>query len=439
MEIKRNKNFINTYENEIKPYREKYYKDILKYSKDEKKYPIISIYLIPIITSIVTLLITNFNITGYIISFIEIFIINYLIKIVLKYLKIEQNNEYLEILKKKGYYSIEDYEKKLKSIITGPNGYYQKLLNELIEKYKINETTRKVTTTSGEEYYYWTNTNRDKIMLLNTKYNKKPEIKAIHISNIRYYRIDNEKKSIIINTSTEIYSFKIESSKIFNEIIKEKKLENITAFNPATYIDDFEIYMHSIKSEDNKKNLENSQRITKSVNYIIIFSIIYLIISLLIFILKKYLLLLNILNVISICIISINLQIALSTNRKYNKTDTEYIKELNTNPECITRFEELKYVLGIKPTYDNVYTPEGVEYKTWLANGYFHVFLNLIYFNTVYMSVKISDVAYYKKEDNECIVKLKDKTLVFTSDSEEVFRKILPNKDYYWLKGYQKK
>lgn len=439
MEIKRNKNFINTYENEIKPYREKYYKDILKYSKDEKKYPIISIYLIPIITSIVTLLITNFNITGYIISFIEIFIINYLIKIVLKYLKIEQNNEYLEILKKKGYYSIEDYEKKLKSIITGPNGYYQKLLNELIEKYKINETTRKVTTTSGEEYYYWTNTNRDKIMLLNTKYNKKPEIKVIHISNIRYYRIDNEKKSIIINTSTEIYSFKIESSKIFNEIIKEKKLENITAFNPATYIDDFEIYMHSIKSEDNKKNLEDSQRITKSVNYIIIFSIIYLIISLLIFILKKYLLLLNILNVISICIISINLQIALSTNRKYNKTDTEYIKELNSNPECITRFEELKYVLGIKPTYDNVYTPEGVEYKTWLANGYFHVFLNLIYFNTVYMSVKISDVAYYKKEDNECIVKLKDKTLVFTSDSEEVFRKILPNKDYYWLKGYQKK
>ena len=76
---------------------------------------------------------------------------------------------------------------------------------------------------------------------------------------------------------------------------------------------------------------------------------------------------------------------------------------------------------------------------TWIANGYFHVFLNIIYFNVVYMSVKISDVIYYKIEGKECLVKLKDRTLHFTKDAVNVFSKILPNKDYEWLKGFQNK
>lgn len=439
MEIKKYKSFVNTYEKEVKDYRDKYYKNILKYSTNQSKYPTFTFYLIPILIALIILLITNFSIIGYIISFLSVFITNYCIKLVSKFLNLEPTNEYLEVIKRKGYHSIEEYEQKVRKIITGPEGYYQALLNELIEKYKIDQTTRNVTTTAGEDYYYWTNSRRDKIMLLNTKTNKKPEVKIIQIDNIRYFRVDNDKKTIIINTSTENYFFKIESFDIFNEIIKEKRLENIKTFTPATYIDDFEIYMHSIKSEENKINQEKEKKISAYVNIIAITSICLGIVVALSFIINKNTTLFNIIGVIVLSIISTSLRSVLSIKTSTVKTDNEYIKELNNNPECIERFNELKFVLGIKPTYDSVYTPEGAEYKTWLANGYFHVFLNLIYFNTVYMSVKLSDVTYYKREGNECTVKLKDKTLVFTSDAENVFKKILPNKDYYWLKGYQNK
>lgn len=439
MEIKKYKNFINTYEKEIKDYRDKYYKNILQYSTNQNKYPTFTLYIIPIIIAIIFLLIFNFSVIGYIVSFLSVFITNYAIKVISKILKLEPANEYLEVIKRKGYHSIEEYEEKVRQIITGQEGYYQTLLNDLIQKYKIDETTRKVTSIAGEDYYYWTNQHRDKIMLLNTKTNKKPEVKTIKIDNIRYFRIDNDRKAIIINTSSENYLFKVESLDIFNEIIKEKRLENLKVFTPATYIDDFEIYMHGIKSEENKINQEKEKKISSYVNIIAITSICLGIIVTLSFIINKNTILFNIFSIVILSITSTNLRSVLSIKAPAIKTDNEYIKQLNNNPECIERFNELKFVLGIKSTYDSVYTPEGAEYKTWLANGYFHVFLNLIYFNTVYMSIKISDVAYYKKEGNECTVKLKDKTLVFTSDAENVFKKILPNKDYYWLKGYQNK
>lgn len=439
MEKNKNKNFIDTYEKEIKEYRDKYYKNILSYSNNQIQYPTILFYIIPILISIVILLISNFSIIGYIISYLTIFITNYIIKLLSKTLNLEITNEYLEIIRRKGYPSIEEYEKKVKKIITGPNGYYQELLNNLIAKYHIDENTRKVYTTNGEEYYYWVNNKRDKIMLLNTKINKRPEVEVIQIGNIRYFRLDNTQKALIINTSTNDYFFKIESFDIFNEVIKEKRLENIKVFTPATYIDDFEIYMHSIKSEENKRNYEKEKKLSNYVNRILFCSISLAIIVALTIIIPDYKTIFNILNIAIIILINTDLRSALSIKIPSTKTDNEYIKELNSNPECIERFRELKFVLGIKPTYDSVYTTEGAEYKTWLANGYFHVFLNLIYFNTVYMSVKLSDVAYYKKDGNECIVKLKDKTLTFTSDAELVFKKILPNKDYYWLKGYQNK
>lgn len=437
MEKNKNRNFIEKYEREIKDYREKYYKNILIYGANAKQYPTLSFFLIPIIIAILILLALSFNIIGYIIALISVFVTNYLIKYFSKILNAEPTNEYLEIIRRNGYHSIEEYEEKVKKIITGPTGYYQNLLNELIVKYKIDETTRKIYTTNGEEYYFWVSSHKDKIMLLNTKATKRPEIKIITISNVRYFRIDNARNCVVVNTSSEDYFFKIDAFDQINEVMKEKRLENIKTFTPATYIDDFEIYMHSIKSEENKKNKIKEDKLALYVNTIAIASICLGIIVALAFIIKEYEVLFNVIGVILLSIISTKLRCALSIKITNAKTDNEYIKELNSNPECIERFEELKYVLGIKPTYDSVYTLEGAEYKTWLVNGYFHVFLNLIYFNVVYMSVKLSDVTYYKLEENECIVKLKDKTLSFTKDAEQVFRKILPNKDYYWLKGYQ--
>lgn len=433
------KRFIDTYEKEIKQYRDAYYRNIIQYSNKTSKFPTISFYLIPILISIMSLIILDFQIIGYIISFLLIFITNYLLKLVTNLFNLEVANEYFEVLKKHNYLSIEDYEKKLKRIVIGPGGYYEYLLNELITKYQINENTRKLITTSGEEYFIWTNSKKDTILLLNTKTNKKPEIKSILISDVRYFRIDPQRKTIVVNTSKEDFFFKEECLTIINEIMKEKRLENIKSFTPATYIDDFEIYMHSIKSDENKLNQTKERKIITSVNTIVVCSIALIALVALSYFLNEYSTIINIICIAILCVISIKLRTALSIKINKTKLDTDYIQELNTNPECIERFEELKYILGISNAYDKIYSKEGAEYITWLANGYFHVFLNVIYFNVVYMSIKASDVIYYKKEGKTCEIKLKDKSLEFNSDAEAVFQKILPNKDYYWLKGYQNK
>lgn len=433
------KRFINIYEKEIKQYRDKYYKNIIQYSNTNTTYPTVSFYLLPIIVSILILILLNFSIIGYLVSFLSIIVINYILKIITNTFKMEAINEYKEQLKKHGYFSIEDYENQIKKIITGPGGYYETLQQELIEKYSINQNTRRITTTSGEEYYLWTNSTRDKIQLLNTRTTQKPEIKTIALADVRYFRIDHNKKSIIINTSKEDYFFKEDNLNIINEIMKEKRLENIKSFTPSIYIDDFEIYMHSLKTEEEKINQEKIKEISATTNIIIACVICLIIFVAITNIIEKYQVILHAANILSLTIISSKLRKVLSIKVNKNKGDIEYINELNTNQECIERFEELKYVLGISNSYDRIYSKEGAEYLTWIANGYFHVFLNVIYFNVVYMSIKVSDVAYYKVENKICEIKLKDKKLEFTSDAENAFKKILPNKDYYWLKGYQNK
>lgn len=433
------KRFINIYEKEIKQYRDKYYKNIIQYSNTNTTYPTVSFYLLPIIVSILILILLNFSIIGYLVSFLSIIVINYILKIITNTFKMEAINEYKERLKKHGYFSIEDYENQIKKIITGPGGYYETLQQELIEKYSINQNTRRITTTSGEEYYLWTNSTRDKIYLLNTRTTQKPEIKTIALADVRYFRIDHNKKSIIINTSKEDYFFKEDNLNIINEIMKEKRLENIKSFTPSIYIDDFEIYMHSLKTEEEKINQEKIKEISATTNIIIACVICLIIFVAITNIIEKYQVILHAANILSLTIISSKLRKVLSIKVNKNKGDIEYINELNTNQECIERFEELKYVLGISNSYDRIYSKEGAEYLTWIANGYFHVFLNVIYFNVVYMSIKVSDVTYYKVENKICEIKLKDKKLEFTSDAENAFKKILPNKDYYWLKGYQNK
>ena len=54
-------------------------KNILSYSNNQIQYPTILFYIIPILISIVVLLISNFSIIGYIISYLTIFITNYII------------------------------------------------------------------------------------------------------------------------------------------------------------------------------------------------------------------------------------------------------------------------------------------------------------------------------------------------------------------------
>jgi Mn2+/Fe2+ NRAMP family transporter len=198
--------------------------------------------------------------------------------------------------------------------------------------------------------------------------------------------------------------------------------------------------MHKVKKSKERNNSLKREKFEQSINYSIYIVIALAIITALGFMISS---LVNISNIIN-CILLIGLNYFVITalnnqTKEVKKTEYEIIQELNNDPDCIEKFQELKYILGIRDTYDRVYTLEGAEYLTWVANGYFHVFLNMIYYNTVFMSIKSSDVKYYKTDYNSCDVKLKDKTLEFRKEADIVFRKILPNKDYNWIKSSQNK
>lgn len=438
--MKKTMKFIENYEKYIMPLREKYYKTILqqKNSKDGKKILLLFKY-IPFLISLIILVINSFTTKGYTISVIFILLVNIFIKFLVKYLNIENTNSYLEAIRKQGFLTIQDYEKKLKEIVTGPNGYYYQILEELKSKYNItDQNVRKITTTSNDEYYIWTNAKQDKINILNTKTNKHPNIETIKISNIRYYRIDNEKQCIVLKTDTNIFYLKKENISILNDIIKNKRLENITTFEPELYINDFEIFMHKIKKDINSNNQYETDKLSNNINKLLISFIILMISIFIKNILSTYQLIITIISIISLYILCTSLYELIIYKGKRKLTEDEEISILNRIPECIENFKELKYALGIYDNYDKIYTKDKICYITWSKNGYFHLFLNLIYYNVVYMSIKPSDVRYYKVDNKECEIKLKDKTLVFSKEAGEVFGKILPNKDYNWLKNYQK-
>lgn len=433
----KHKRFIEKYEKNVKLYRKNYYKNIIKNNTSSKiKVPFISFYLIPLLIAIIILLVKEFTLTGYIISLGALIIANILIKLLSIALKLENKNKYLEEIKKQGFLTIEDYENKLKKYVTGPGGYYETLLNNLKTKYEINENTKKIYGINGEEYYIWTNNKQDKIYLLNSKTNEHPQISVIKMANIRYFREDKIKRTIILITDIEDYYFKPDSIDILNELLRNKRFENIQSFDPEEHINDFEIFMHNRKKQLSENNNNENEKLTNSINLLILFTIIIFLLYGLTYILTAYKTIIHIITIFFIILFNNSIRNIIS----YKKitTDDDWIKIINNDSECIERFNELKFALRIKDNYDKVYTKEGACYLTWVANGYFHVFLNLIYFNVVYMAIKTQDVTCYKTTNNTCEVKLKDKTLVFQKEAEHVFAKLLPNKDYNWLKEYQK-
>ena len=178
-----NNKFINIHEKYIKEYRDEYYKNIiLNNNKLATTHPVIT-FLIPMVISLIILVISKFSIIGCISSIVSLIIINLLIYLL--YTSKIDKNEYLEAIRKHGFRSIEEYETKLKKYITGPEGYYNNLLLDLIEKYNINSSTKRIYTNKNEEYYIWSNTNKDKIYLLRTYSTKKPEPIILPISSIR--------------------------------------------------------------------------------------------------------------------------------------------------------------------------------------------------------------------------------------------------------------
>ena len=432
--------FIKNYETRIKKYRDEYYHNISKQGLSSADYiekePFIN--FLPVIISLLPFIFNGLELISFIISILSVIIINLLIGLYKKIKGINDNN-YIKELRRIGFFSIEDYERKIKEYITGPNGFYNQELQKIKNNYQLtDENCYSIIDVHGNKHLISIDNKHDKILLINASLNSLPEVKDINFSFIWYYRYDKHGNRVILKTDIEELYFTKESLSIFDKLIKEKKFESKTNFDPAEYINDFELFMSQIRRESNidEENLKNSK--LNALNNIYLLLILLIIILFFFFIFKEYKIIIFIFYLISLNSLNKNCQDYFSFKNKIPKSEEEYIKNLNQNHECIENFNELKLALNIPNNAYKIFSPEGACYLTWSSNGYFHIFLNLIYFNVVYMVVKIQDVKYYEVKNSECIVKLKDKTLYFSKDAEEIFKKILPNKDYTWIKGLTK-
>lgn len=440
MKEKKIKKFKNDYETKVKKARDAYYQKLqskeYKYLTRKVNYNAISILITFIICAIILLIFKSIiaDIIALIIATVSTIITRYVIK--------EddnlQNNEYTRTIRKLGYYTIEEYEDKLTEYLTGTSGIYNQELEDLKRTHNITKETTILIAQNNDRYYAWTNTGKTLLYLLNTKISEKPEVKTYNLDYLRYYRLDKTQRIIIIKTDTEDLYFQENSLEGIKELLPGKEFHEVKTFEPEKYIDDFELYIHKQKIEIEKKESGCKKKKAVARNYAIASLAFMLTGSLLSSLIdNKIVILFDLTSTILLWPYIIKLNRYFREYFRIPKNDYEVLRYLNENREIINHFHELKVSLAIDSTSDVVYTEEGAQYLTWTKNGYFHVFMNMIYFNVVYMAIKVSDVEYFKSDKKECVIKLKDKTLTFRPEAEEVFQRILPNKDYKWLNKLQ--
>lgn len=440
MKDKKIEKFRTDYETRIKKYRDRYYEKLqskeYKYTGHKINYNAIAIVISVVISTIILALFRN--IVGDVVALLFATLSTILTRYIIKENDNLQNNDFTRAIRKLGYFTVEKYDEKLSEYLTGPCGVYKTELEELKRVYNIDDDTTILYAQNNDRFYAWNNKEKSILYLLNTKITEKPEVRQFPTDKIRYYRLDKTQKVVVIKTDGEDYYFMPKSYDDIEQLLPGKEFHKSQTFEPEKYINDFELYIHDVKTEMEEKERSCSKKKAIAKNT----AIATLIITITTCILEHFIPQIEIFCVlarIAIIIPYIN-----NLNRYYRekfripKNEYEIIKALNDDRENINHFHELKVSLAIDNTSDVIYTKEGQQYLAWTKNGYFHLFLNIIYFNVVYIVIKTEDVEYYKREEKECIVKFKDKTLTFKPCAEDVFKKILANKDYYWLKNIKK-
>ena len=395
--------FIKNYEKYVYDARREYYENITIYNRDGSfKNVIVFLPYIVAIIGILLGLMYGFNTTGLIIALIAVILLNIGIKIAESVFKVSNLSNYENAIRRLGYFNIESYERKLKFYVTGKWGYYTKLLHDYMVKYDLNENSKKIMDINGVAYFIFTDNKMDKIMLLPANTNIKPKLIIIKHGTIRYYRVDD-----------------------FKQMVEE-------------YINDYKLFMHKYKRElNNKIYLNNSIAFTS-----FIMTVIFILCLVCTIIFKNYISgydnIIVIARILLIFFTSLNINTFIHYFNGVSSNEEDFIKSMNKDPKVIERFNELKMALNIRNDYDTIYNVEGAPYLTWYCNGYFHLFLNMAYFDVVYMVINPKSIKYYKQEGNECIIKMDNNTLVFRRNAYKVFGKIIPNKDYNWLHKIEK-
>ncbi len=430
-------NFIKVYEEKIKPLRESYYKNKVRAGLGDNIFnkSMIIINYLPLILALLLCLVGQFSLKSKIIALLFLLVSSYVLSVIKKKYDIYESRYEIEI-RKLGFLSIAQYEKNIKKFITGKDGYYAELLQEIIDKNKIaKENSYFLTDLKGRTYILFDNKEKDEILIVNNDLKETPRLTKLRNGNIRYYRNDQLNNRIIFKTDLDEWYYVEENESVFEKIMPEKKVEAKKDFNVNEYISDFERFMKQIKDKDLRKKEEGLKTKTKSKANLTLLLALMIILIIISPIYKEYTSIINIIFVAIMTIANIYLQRYLQVKNIVIKNDNDYIKFLNNNKDCQDKFVELKLALNIPKTVEKIYSDEGAEFLVWDNAGYFHLFLNLIYFDVIYISVKIEEVEYYKEDDEYCEIKIRNNKYTFKNDAKKVFDKLLPNKDYNWIKG----
>lgn len=429
--------FINTYENIIKPLREDYYKNKVKQGLVDNVFnkSLFIINLAPIIMAIFLCTFGQFTLKSTIITLLFLLISNIFISTIKKQYNIYESNYELEI-RKMGFLSINQYEKNIKKFITGENGYYKEVLQNLISTNNFTkENIYNLKDLKGRTYIIRNNEQNNELYIINNNLKDLPTLTKLKYDNIRYYRLDKNNNRIILKTDMDEWYYEKDNEIVFKNLIPNKSIASENVTKKEEYINDFKRYMSRIKNKDIIKNNENDKIKANNKSKAILLIILEIILILLLNLYIDYKSWLSIFYVIILIGINHYLQKYLQIKNNTMKNDKDYILYLNNNKDCQDKFAELKLALNIPNEVQKIYSDEGAEFLAWNNEGYFHLFLNLIYFDVIYLSVKIADVDYYKIEDNYCILKIKGKKYSFTKEAKDKFSRLLPNKEYNWVKG----
>ncbi len=432
--------FIKNYEKYVYEARKEYYENITIYNRGYSLKNIIMFlpYIVAII-GVFFLYINGGSFRGFIISIVVVFVLNVAAFLLEKLFDVSDLSKYEMAIRRLGYFSIDSYERRLKLYVTGKFGYYTKLLNDFKVKYQLDDHSKTIMDINGNSFYIFTDAKMDKIILLSNNTNIKPKLNIINYGSIRYYRVDQFKQMVILKTNNDEYYFKMNALPVFSELLKEKNFANLNTFNPEDYISDFQLYMHRVKRKlDDQRNVGKKASMTSLVQIITIFVLVILSYPLEAQ-LDSYSGIILLLRFVGIFFISIFMNILVHYFKGIFSNEGDYIKIINSDPKNIERFMELKNALGIQNDYDIIYSMAGAPYLTWYRNGYFHLFLDMIYFDVVYMVINPKTIEYFKTEKDQCIIKTEKMTLVFKRNAKKVLGKILPNKDYEWLHKIDKR
>ena len=415
---------INIYNDELKEKRNRY----LEVGHVDSFFRYV-LNITPFIISILFVIFIKMSWVFFVVLYAFLFILYLVIMNFKKDKNYQIMNDYLSLLKRNGFNSIEEYENIFKNSIFGEGKYADSLLKHYIDEYKIDNDTVVVTDMDKKKYYMWCDQNY--LYLLNTLPDDVSLLKKIRLNDVYYFR--KTKISTIIKCSMDVISLDIFAFDKINALLPEKKFENLTAFEPDKYISDYELYMHRFGEIFTNEGYLNTSNLVFKLFLLVALSVVVYLINLFFGIINIFVCKLVIIGLV--CIIN---YIGVKTTDFCSRgriTNDEIIDKAKKDVKVNEMFRELKVSLGVYDDYDKVYTNDNACYVCWVKNGYFHVFLDEIYFNSVYMVINLNDVEYYYLKDNEVLLKTKLKTLSFRKDAKPLFDKILPNKDYEWLKG----